>query len=400
MTTPSRSAAVRTLETPAAASPDWNGLRAEFPTLEKFNYLDMARKAILPRVVDRSMESWLADIRETGGKLAFSMDEIERARGVVARVYGAAPDRLAFIKNTSEGVNIVANGLDWRPGDNVVISEAEHENNTFPWRHLQRQDVELRIAAATENGQIHLDAYRRLVDAKTRVVSVAWVSYGLGQRADLAGFAELCRKGNILLLIDAIQALGVLADRIDALGGDIVVSGGHKAQFSLAGAGLMYVSDRALERIRPTYASKYSFATLDRTVADPQLAPDAHRFEYGNPNFLGIWVQSRSAAFIESVGLTQIEERIRSLTERLIARAQMRGLTVRTPHLWSQRAGIVSIDLKGADSTTIEKTLAAEGIRVASKDRRIRAAVHFYNNESDVDGFVDRLAHHLAAAAR
>ena len=125
------------------SGPDWAGVRSRFAAASRFAYLDLARKALLPDTVRRATDEWLADVDETGGRRAFSMAEIEAARADVARVWGAPADRLAFVKNTSEGINVVAQGLDWRPGDNVVISSEEHENNTFPWRPLAVTPLEL-----------------------------------------------------------------------------------------------------------------------------------------------------------------------------------------------------------------------------------------------------------------
>ncbi|BBK35266.1 cysteine desulfurase [Allostella sp. ATCC 35155] len=380
---------------PAPPEPDWAGVRRRFAAASRFAYLDLARKALLPDRVATATAEWLADVDQTGGRLAFSMAEIEAARGDVARVWGAPADRLAFVKNTSEGINIVALGLDWQPGDNLVISTEEHENNTFPWRPLVERGVELRIAQAGPDGSVSVDAYRALVDGRTRVVAVAWVTYGIGQRADLAAFADLCRAKDILLVVDAVQGLGILADPIAGLGADVVAAGGHKAQFSLAGAGIFHVSDRALDRLRPPYAAKFSFATLDRADPAPARAPDAHRYEYGNPNFLGIWVQRRSALMIEEWGRQHVEARIRALTDRLFEGARRLGLAVATPADWPRRAGIVSFDIGGRDADAVEAQLAADGIRAAAKDGRIRAAPHVYNDADDVDRFLDRLAFHL-----
>lgn len=381
-------------------TPDWAALRALFPATRSVVYLDIARKALLPSRARQAADAWFADIEtEQTGRRAFSMDEVEETRRAVGATFGAAPQTLALVKNTSEAVNIVARGLDWREGDNVVISEAEHENNTFPWRPLAARGVEVRMVPAGADGLVATDALRAALDARTRVLSVAWVSYGLGQRADLDALAEICRGAGVLLLVDAIQALGVLDRRLDALGADVVAAGGHKAQMSVTGAGLMHVSPNALDRFRPPYAAKYSFTTFDRTDPAPLLAPDAHRFEYGNPNFLGLAVQRASARFIGGIGLAAIEARVRHLTDLLIAEADRAGLKVRTPRPWSQRAGIVSLDLGGFSSDRMEATLDADGIRVASKDGHLRAAPHFYNDEDDVLHFIDRLTHRLGRAA-
>ena len=372
------------------ARPDWAAIRREFPTTEKFTYLNIANKAILPRAVEAAMGEWMADIYDNAGDSAFVMQTIEDTRDAVAETFGAPRENLALIKNTSEGINIVAQGLDWRDGDNVVISEFEHENNTFPWRHLTRRGIDVRLAHPGPDGRITVDQYRDLVDDHTRVLAVGYVVYGNGYRADLKTLSVFCRERGIKLVVDAIQALGILAAPISELGVDVLVAGGHKAQFSLAGAGLMYATDEMIEALTPPYAAKFSFTSLDRTLPDPELAHDAHRFEYGNPNFLGCWVQRRSAEYVQAIGLTHIEARVRELTTRLMDQAEDQQIKVRTPRPWDQRAGIVSLDL-GRDAKDTVDRLKAKNIIVSYKDGHLRASVHFYNNEDDIDRLMTAL---------
>lgn len=383
----------------ADGTPDWAAVRGEFVATRSTAYLDIARKSLLPRCAAQAAADWFADIEtKAAGRWAFSMDAVEVTRRAVGETFGAAPETLALVKNTSEAVNIVAQGFDWREGDNLVISVSEHENNTFPWRPLAKRGVEIRIVPAGADGRVSTDALYEAVDARTRILSIAWVAYGLGERADVDALAQICRDKGVLFLVDGIQAIGVLNRRIDDLGAHVVASGGHKAQMSVAGAGLMYVAPEALDRFRPPFAAKYSFATFDRTDPDPDFAPDAHRFEYGNPNFIGLAVQRASARFIGAIGLDHIENRVHQLTDLMIAEADRMGLKLRTPRPWGQRAGIVSFDLGGADPDRIEAVLEADDVRVASKDGHLRAAAHFYNNEDDVLRLFDRLHHHLEMA--
>jgi len=370
--------------------PDWEALRREFPTLEKYAYLDIARKAILPRRVERYFKEWLEDIYDDAGARAFSMDAVEECRGSVAELFGVPARNLALVKNTSEGINIVAQGFPWRAGDNVVISEFEHENNTFPWRHLRERGVEVRFARPGTDGRITTAQYGGLVDARTRVLAAAWVAYGNGYRADLTAIGAFCRERGVRLVVDGIQAVGILATPISELGVDVLVSGGHKAMFSLAGAGFLYATDEMIELLTPPYAAKYSFTSNDRTLAEPELAHDAHRFEYGNPNFVGHWVQKRSAEYLREIGLANIEQRVRELTTRLIEEAEQRQFKVRTPRPWEQRAGIVSFDI-GRDATDAVERLRRDGIVTSVKDGHLRAALHFYNNDDDIDRLLDAM---------
>lgn len=370
--------------------PDWAALRREFPTLENVVYLNISKKAILPRRVEEYMSEWMQDIYEDGGARAYSMDCIEETRQVVADVFGMPSSNLSLIKNTSEGVNIVAQGFPWREGDNVVISEFEHENNTFPWRHLTERGVEVRWAAPDAEGRVTVDQYQEIVDDRTRIIAAAWVAYGNGYRADVPKIADFCRDRGIKLVIDGIQAVGVLATPIAELGADVFVTGGHKAQFSLAGAGFMYATDEMIEMLTPPYAAKYSFTSNDRMQTSPELAHDGHRFEYGNPNFLGCWIQKRSADYIAEIGLANIEARVQLLTTALMEEAERRQFKVRTPRPWTERAGIVSFDI-GGHAGEKQAQLRARNIVVSEKDGHLRTAVHFFNTEDDLTRFLDAL---------
>ena len=374
----------------ADGEPDWDALRAEFPATDRYTYLDIGRKALLPRVVKTSADSWLDDVYSNVGRQAFAMGGQEETRDTVADVFGAPASNIALVKNTSEGISIVAAGFPWVEGDNVVISSLEHENNTFPWRYLARRGVEIRWAEPDEQGRVTIESYANAVDDRTRIIAVAYVAYGNGYRADLHKIAEFCRGKDIRLIVDAIQGIGVLAAPVNELGADVLCAGGHKAQFSLTGAGFMYITDEMIDLLDPPYAAKFSFTSIDRTVPELELAPDAHRYEYGNPNFMGLWVQKRSAEFIASIGLENIEARVRDLTTYLIDELESRQIRVLTPRPWEERAGLVTMSVDG-DSNEIEEALRARDVIVASKDGHIRAGVHFYNNKDDIDRFATEL---------
>ena len=372
----------------AQAAPDWSAVRKQFPTTEKLTFLNSGMKVILPTCVTEAMQEWIGDVYATAGETAFAMAEIEKTRAAVAETFGAPVDTISLIKNTSEGVSIIAQGFPWREGDNVVISDIEHENNTFPWRYLGTRGVETRFAKPDEQGRVTLDCYRPLVDTRTRILALAWVAYGNGYRADLAGLGAFCRERGIKLIVDGIQGVGVLATPISALGVDAMIAGGHKAQLSLTGAGFMYTAPDLTAMITPPYAAKYSFKSNDRFQPQLELASDAHRFEYGNPNFLGCFVQRRSAEFIRGIGLEHIEARVQHLTTRLIEGAEQRQIRVRTPRPWRERAGLVSCDL-GRLAGPAVAALEKKRIIVSEKDGYVRAGIHFYNHEDDIDRLLD-----------
>src|SRR5262249_28742069 len=163
-------------------------------------------------------------------------------------------------------------------GDNVVISEIEHENNTFPWRYLKSRGVATRFAKPVAHGRVTLDCYRALVDERTRILSLACFAYGNGYRSNMLKLAAFFRSSGITLVVDGIQGVGVLATPISALGVDALVAGGHKAQLSLTGAGFMYTTPELRSVTTPPYAAKFSFTSNDRFQPQLELSADGHRF--------------------------------------------------------------------------------------------------------------------------
>jgi len=369
-------------------APDWSAIRQDFPTTQDFAYFDIANKTILPLQVEDAMQEWMRDIYEHAGARAYSMACIEETRQTVADTFGAAPDNLSLIKNTSEGINIVAQGFPWRDGDNVVISVFEHQNNIFPWRHLKDRGVEVRLAEPDVDGRITIDEYRGLVDERTRILSVSWVSFGNGYRADIPKLADFCRDRGVKLVVDGIQAVGALATPIADLGADVFIAGGHKSQFSVTGAGFMVTNDEMLGMLMPSYAAKNTFASGDRLDISLELATDGHRFEYGNYNYLGCWVQKRAAEYIATLGLIHIETRIRDLTTTLMEQADRCQIKVRTPRPWSERAGIVSLDLGCHAGETVAR-LKTQNIITSEKDGHLRVALHIYNSEEDLERLLE-----------
>ena len=148
----------------------------------------------------------------------------------------------------------------------------------------------------------------------------------------------------------------------------------------------MYAKQDMIRMLIPPYAAKFSFVSLDRTLPVPELTNDAHRFEYGNPNFLGCWVQRHSAEYLRAITLANIEARVRELTTYLIDEADKYKIKIRTPRSWDQRAGIVSLDV-GCHAGKVVQKLNERKVIVSEKDGHLRTSLHFYNNEEDIDRF-------------
>jgi len=352
-------------------------IRREFPTLENWTHFALAHKAPLPRCAEDAIAGFLSDFYENAGKNAFDMERSEETRSALAALVGAPARTLAFVKNTSEGINIFASGLDLGEGDEVIVSDLEHEANLLPWRRLASRGVTITIASGGAQ-----DLVQKL-RGRTRVVAVSWVTYGTGYRFDLPALGRACRERDVLLVVDGIQGVGVLSTPLVALEADAIACGGHKGLLGLAGAGFLYVREEVIPRVEPPYAAKFSFASPNKWDETLELAANAHRFEYGNPNHLGLAVLKRTSEFLRGLGLENIEARVKKLTTELIESARAVGLEAATDDAWEERAGIVSFEMN--DASEIQARLEDRKILVSVKDDRfLRVACHFFNTEEEV----------------
>jgi len=369
--------------------PDFGALRRQFPTLDNWVYLDTAAKAPLPKCAEEAMISYMADMWEQVGERAFSIQEIERARKTLARLVGVSPSTVSFLKNTSEGINIVAHGLGLEAGDKVLISEFEHSACVLPWRRLEKIGVEVVVVRGSD-GRIPPESFIEKMDDRTRAVGVSWVAYGNGYRFDIPAIAAACRERDIVLAVDGIQAIGVLATPLTELGADVVVAGGFKGLLSPTGTGFLYCREGFASRIEPAYVARFSFESDDKWQQPLRLATDSSRFEYGNPNYLGIWVMRHSVELILDIGLDQIERRVEDLTTYLYERVEDRGFKVVTPKPWHERAGILSFDVP--EPEMVRQQLLDRRIVVNVRDgNTLRVAPHFYNTRQDIDTLVGAL---------
>lgn len=365
--------------------------REEFPTLANWTYLDVARKAPLPRCAERAMQSFMRNVFDEAGKGAFSPEWVEDTRNELAEFLDVPARTLAFVKNTSEGLNLAVQSLPFTEGDNIVTGEFEHEAQIFALRRLSElRGVEIRIARG-EDGRITPEALLRLVDDRTRLCAISHVAFSNGFRFDLPSLAAACRPRGIPVMTDLIQSVGILDLSLPALGADIVVAGCHKGLLGLNGTAFLYVREEWIGRMRPQFAAKSS--VISGRLGDGPLTfrSDARCFEYGNPNFLGIHVLGASLRLLRAAGRADIERHVRRLSTRLIEKAQGAGIQVRTPTDWNERAGIVSFALAQDTDATV-RHLAQSHIIANSKDGYVRASLHGYSSEDDIDRLVEALA--------
>jgi len=371
---------------------DWTSLREQFPVTRRWAYFAHAAVAPLSAPAQRAVVEWAADMADNGQvhePLWFR--RVNEVRGLAGRLLNADPLDVAFVKNTSEGIGIVAEGFPWRTGDNVVTAAEEYPANLYPWMNLAGRGVELRTVPS-RGSRLLIDDVRAAIDQRTRVVSLSWVEFASGFRNDLDALGELGRERGIFFFVDAIQGLGVLPLDVRRTPIDGLAADGHKWLLAPEGAGLFYLRREWVERLHPvgvgwnSVVGARDFAKLDFT-----LKPHAGRWESGTLNVAGVHALGASLELLLGLGMENVAERVRDLTAHLCARAPSAGLEVfssRAPGEWS---GIVSLIAPGADTRAVVRRCQDQGIVLNLRAGRLRVSPHCYNTPEEIDRLVPTL---------
>lgn len=307
----------------------------------------------------------------------------------------ASPDDVAVLKNTSEGLSLIARGLNWSPGDNIVSILQEFPSNRIVWEALKPQGVEIRQLDLNQSSDPESDLIA-LCDERTRLLTVSSVQYASGLVIGLRRLGRHCRENGILFCVDAIQSLGAAPFDITECDADFVVADGHKWMLGPEGVALFYC--------RPEQRSKLSLqqygwhmvqaqGDFDRLHWEP--ADTARRFECGSPNMLGIHALSASLEVLLSYGIESVAHRIQDLTENIITEVDRHGFELLTPREPKRRAGIVTFRVPGVDQQQLQARLQALGVVCAFRGGGIRFSPHFHNTQDQVHTAFQRLTNEL-----
>ncbi len=365
-------------------------IRKNFPVTKKLVYFNHAAVAPLPLSTAGRVEDFLRDYTENGCLNYPEWIKVqERTRRLVADLMGAKAEEIALVKNTSTGISMVARGLKWQAGENVIIPEGEFPANAYPWFALKEQGVEVRIVKERE-GRLNPADFEALIDEKTRLISLSWVEFATGFMNDLAAIGEICRRKNVLYCVDAIQGLGVFEMDVEKFGIDFLAADGHKWLLAPEGIGILYVSDRVRDDLSPVTVGWNS-------VEDPstylpyhfeKLRKDARKFEEGSPNLLGTFALGASIEMLLETGIPEIGKRILKLTDRLAEGLLEGGYQILSPRGEGEKSGILIFTSGSGESDAhLFDHLNGKGIFTALRGGGIRLSPHFYNSEEEIENF-------------
>jgi len=373
---------------------NWDRTRSWFPVSDEVVYLDHAGVAPISSRAAEALGRYSVEATRWGAfhYEAFYDREIERVRTRAAKLIGATPDEIAFVKNTTEGLGIVANGIDWKRGDEIVTCDLEYPSNVYPWWGLRDRGVET-VMLAGRDGRLPLEIVETaLRSPRARMLALSSVEFGSGASNDLHALGEMCRERGVLFCVDAIQSLGCLPIDVASMGIDFLSADGHKWLLSVEGCGIFYCKASALELVRPRIIGWRSVAdNADFDRYQTELQPNAQRFEEGTPNTSGIFALGAAIDLLLELGVPAIAQRVLSLTDRLVDGLRDRGAVLRSPRGDKQRSGIVSFTMPGTDPADTLARLRAAGISAAVRRGGVRVSPHFYNTESEIDRMVRAL---------
>lgn len=368
--------------------------RSEFALPAYSVYLNHAAVSPLPFRVISAVDGALREAAPGADQIwSRRLAECDRIRGAAARLMGAGhAQEVAFVPNTSSGLSYIAEGLEWKDGDNVVTAECEFPSNLYPWLGLVDRGVDVRRVREVD-GAVSLEAIERALTPRTRVVALSWVEYATGFRFDLRALAKLCRAHDALLVIDAIQGLGALPLDVSEAGVDVCVSGSHKWLLGGEGIGLLYVSDRVLDKVRPVVRGWFSVeAPLGPVVDPPAYLPGAARFQPGTMNVAGIYGLGAAIDWLLEIGAERVGERVLTLAKRVERGLARLGFSLAAARAPGSESGIVSGEHPERSARELCAALAKRDVQVAHRVGRLRISAHFYNTEEEIDACLSALA--------
>jgi cysteine desulfurase / selenocysteine lyase len=371
----------------------WENFRRRMPIARRWAYFDHAAVAPLSGDAQKAIAHWNEDAACNGSAFYPAwMKQIDALRARAAGLIGADIEEIALVGNTTAGINLVAEGFPWKPGDNVVTRADEFPSNQYPWLRLADRGVETR-RVQTDGGKIDLDQLESACDEHTRIVTMSWVTFSHGWRHDLQSLAEIVHRRGALLFIDAIQGLGVFPMDVKKNGIDFLASDGHKWMLGPEGAGVFYIRREHLNLLRPVGVGWNSVkGAHDFNRIEYDLKDTAERYEGGSQNLAGLIALGASLDLLAQFPAEARETRVLQITDLACRRLEEIGAVILSDRTnQANKSGIVLFELPGRDPQAIRRECLEKGVILSCRAGRLRISPHAYNDESDVDRLIEAI---------
>lgn len=369
-------------------------IQEEFRLQQDITYLNHAAVAPWPQRTKRAVQEFAEENAVLGSQNYPRWLQVEaELRVLLARLINAPSSHdIALLKNTSEALSVVAHGLSWQAGDNVVISDQEFPSNRIVWESLARYGVEVK-KVDLQSADTPEQALLAACDANTRLLAISSVQYASGLKMDLVTLGEYCRQHQILFCVDAIQSIGAVQFDVQACQADFVMADGHKWMLGPEGLALFYCRADLREQLQlHQYGWHMVEHANDFTRSEWQPAGSAVRFECGSPNMLGSHALHASVSLLLDAGMAEVEQAVLSRSQSLFTQlADSQNLQCLTADETGRYAGIVTFRHQQMDSAELYAYLQAQGVVCALRGGGIRYSPHFYTPLNKLESAV-RLA--------
>jgi selenocysteine lyase/cysteine desulfurase len=366
-------------------------IRELFPIIQNKVFLNHAAQSPLPKPVADAVKRCVEEFSMFGNVSTSEWDDCGKA--LFARLIGAKPEEIALVENTSVGLNIAANVLEYPPDSKVVTTDLEYPSVVYPWL---KGSLGVKIHYVRNiGGKIQLEDFEKAVDDKTVAVAVSHVEYANGFRNDLRALSQIAHEHGAYLIVDAIQSAGVIPIDVKREGIDFLTTACYKWLLSPTGAAYLYVQEDLIENFEPPYVGWASvkqeiFETVDFwDIWSLRLSETASRFEVGTPSFLSFVGAAEAIKMLLGFGIENIEKRVLRLTDYLIEAVKALGLELQTPEEPQHRSGV--INFKVEKPKEVVEHLKRNNIVVSARARGIRVSPHFYNTEEEIDKLVNEV---------
>ncbi|MDW5550096.1 cysteine desulfurase [Methanosarcina sp.] len=381
---------------------DVYAVREDFPVLKEVVYLDSTATTQTPIPAVEAMVEYFYRYAGNHGRGAHRLareatNRYEDARETIARFLNAEPSKTVLTKNTTEGINLIANSYPWESGDHIVTTVLEHHSNLLPWLRLQKKGVKVTIVSPDSKGKVDVSSIEKAFTEKTRLIAINHVSNVFGSVQDVKNITKLAHRYDIKVLVDGAQSAGHMPVSLKDLNCDFFATAGHKGLLGPQGTGVLYIKE-------PDVLD--SALVGGGTVSDVDgytyvLEPSPACFEAGTPNIPGVIGLGRSVEYVEKIGVPEIEAHEIKLSREAAKRlSELEHVEVYGPE---DRVGIVPFNVKGLHAHDVALILdqtkkicvrsghhcAIPTIRFLNVDSTVRASFALYNTEEDVDILVN-----------
>ena len=360
----------------------------EFPLDDEIIYLNHAAVSPWPKRTTNAVKAFAEENTLYGAQNYLKWLETEKKLRKQLKTLINAPsvNDIALLKNTSEALSVVASGISWNEGDNIVSSNEEFPSNRLPWLAQAKHGVEFKEIDLSEAETPEL-ALIQACDEKTRLLTISSVEYGTGKRLNLEKIGEFCNKNNILFCVDAIQSLGALPFDVQAIQADFVMADAHKWMLGPEGIAVFYCKEDVRDLLEIHQFGWHMVKDVGNYAEkDWQIADSAQRFECGSPNMLGIHALSASLSLIEEIGIHTISNNIIKNSSYIIDNINnIDGLSFISPIEEPHYAGIVTFNIEGTDMADLYSKLMNNKVICANRAGGIRFSPHFYTSKNKID---------------